>query len=229
MNARLTIFTALLGSLIVILSQMVTGYTLEDTFGVNMANVTLIEKHGPLATVLAAIAGLAVIFLVTAAARTLDETAPAARGLDANHPADHAPEGTHTVARAVGIVVAGMGLAIILVFLLVDLPDIGDTGMYNAPGAGNLDATGSSAAGLWLELIGGLILLMGGVAIATLNRDHLRTIGPQRNDDPRGENRPERDDDPRPQSRPERDNDRKGDADTERESDSQRIKDDLKP
>jgi len=145
-NLRLTVATALLGSLIVILSQLVTAYTLQDPLGIDLANLTLIGKHGPLTAILAGVAGLAVVFLLTVQAR--------------------APEESRPVTLTSGIVVAGMGLAVILVFLLVDLPDVGDTGMYDTPGAGNLDATGVAAAGLWLELVGGIILLLAGTALA---------------------------------------------------------------
>lgn len=161
MNARLTVVTALLGSLIVVLSQLVTAYSLEDQFGINMANVTLLEKHGPVTTILAAFAGLAVVFLLAVLARASSES--------------------RQVALATGIVVGGMGAAVILVFLFVDLPDIGDTGLYDAPGAGNLDATGTAAAGLWMELVGGLILLLSGAALATLRPEQLATVVPDRN------------------------------------------------
>jgi len=164
-NARLTVVTGLLGSLIVVLSQFVTAYSLEDQFGVNMANVTLLDKHGPLTLALAALAGLALLFLIVAAA---------------NAPAESQP-----VALAVGIVVGGMGLAVILIFLLVDLPDIGDTGMYDAPGSGNLDATGTASAGLWLELVGGVILLLAGAALATIEASWLDGAAPDREESPR--------------------------------------------
>ena len=112
-------------------------------------------------TILAAFAGLAVVFLLAVLARASSES--------------------RQVALATGIVVGGMGAAVILVFLFVDLPDIGDTGLYDAPGAGNLDATGTAAAGLWMELVGGLILLLSGAALATLRPEQLATVVPDRN------------------------------------------------
>lgn len=148
MIPRLTAATALLGSLIVILSQTVAAYTLQDPLGIDLANLTLLDKHGPVPAILAVIAGLAVILLLTVQARVPGESGPVALGS--------------------GIVVAGMGLAIVLVFLLVDLPDVGDTGMYDAPGAGNLNAIGVATAGLWLELVGGIILLLAGVALIVI-------------------------------------------------------------
>lgn len=146
MIPRLTAATALLGSLIVILSQLVTGYTLQDQLGADIANITLLSKHGPVTAILGAVAGLAVVFLLTVQAR--------------------APEQVRQTALTAGIVVAGMGLAVVLTFLIVDLPDSGNTGMYDTPGVGNLDATGTGGAGLWLELVGGVILLLAGAALA---------------------------------------------------------------
>lgn len=151
MISRLTTATALLGSLIVILSQLVTGYTLQDQLGADIANLTLLSKHGPVTVILGVVAGLAVVFLLTVQAR--------------------APEQVRQTALTAGIVVAGMGLAVILTFLIVDLPDAGNTGMYDTPGVGNLDATGTATAGLWLELVGGIILLLAGTALAVTGSD----------------------------------------------------------
>ena len=88
-----------------------------------------------------------------------------------------------TGSRAATFVVVGIGAAVILVFLLVDVPDIGNTGLYDTPGAGNLDATGKAASGLWLELTGGVILVLSGIAPSTLNEIQLRAIARRRSDE----------------------------------------------
>lgn len=172
MISRLTAATALLGSLIMILSQLVTGYTLRDQLGADIANLTLISKHGPVPLIFAVIAGLAVIFLLAVQER--------------------APEEARQTALTAGIVVAGMGLAVILTFLIVDLPDAGNTGMYDTPGVGNLDATGKGTAGLWLELVGGIVLLLAGTALAVTGSD-----GSVRTDEDGGGRRPRRNADAR--------------------------------
>lgn len=146
--ARLTAITALLGSLVVILSQVVTAYSLQNELGEVVETVTLLSKHGVITAIFGLVAALAVVFAVA------------------------------TGSRAAAIVVVGMGVAAILVFLFVDLPDVGDTGMFNAPLAGNIDVTGKAAAGLWLELTGGAILVLSGIALATLSESQLREIGP---------------------------------------------------
>lgn len=151
--ARLTAITALLGALIVIISQVVTAYSLEDPLGNVIATVDLLEKHGVITALFGLAAALAVVFAVA------------------------------TGSRAAAIVVIGLGAAVILVFLIVDVPDIGNTGLYDTPGAGNLDATGKAAAGLWLELTGGVILVLSGIALSTLNEPQLRAIGPERSDE----------------------------------------------
>lgn len=151
--ARLTAITVLLGALVVIISQVVTAYVLEDQLGNVIATVDLLEKHGVVTALFGLAAALAVVFAVATGSRTA------------------------------AIVIVGLGAAVILVFLLVDVPDIGNTGLYDAPGSGNLDATGKAAAGLWLELTGGLILVLSGIALATLKPSQLRAIGPARSND----------------------------------------------
>jgi hypothetical protein len=148
--ARLTVITALLGAVIVILSQFVAAYSLEDQLGEVITNITLLDKHGIVTILFGIAAALAIVYAVASGS------------------------------RSAAIIVVGLGVAVILIFLIVDLPDVGDTGLYDAPGAGNLDATGTAAAGLWLELTGGVILVLAGLAMSTLNAVQLRAIGPER-------------------------------------------------
>lgn len=150
--ARLTAITALIGALIVIISQLVTAYALEDPFGNVMATVSLLDKHGIVTALFGLAAALALVFAIA------------------------------TGSRAAATVIIGLGAAVVLVFLIVDVPDIGNTGLYNSPGSGNLDATGKAQAGLWLELTGGVILILSGIALSTLNTVQLRAIGPARKD-----------------------------------------------
>ncbi|MCB0828248.1 MAG: hypothetical protein KDB62_05510 [Solirubrobacterales bacterium] len=147
-SGRLTLVTVLLGALVVVLSQFVTAYTLEDPFGATIATVTLAGKHGLATTLLAVVAALAVLYAMQSGS------------------------------KAASIIVIGMGVAVLLVFLIVDLPDLDSVGLYNVEGAGNLDATGHASAGLWMELTGAIILILGGLAMATLNREQLQAAGP---------------------------------------------------
>ena len=145
-HARLAAATALLGAIVLILSQLVTAYSLEDPYGLTITNVTLIDKHGVLPLILGVLAIISLAWAVFSGDRT----------------------------GAILIVI--IGLTAIFIFLIVDLPDIGDTGLYNAPGAGNLDATGKASTGLWLELVGGIVLTLSGLALAALNEAQLKSI-----------------------------------------------------
>ena len=156
MTGRLAAITTLIGAAVVILSQVVTAYSLENELGEVLDTITLLSKHGVLTAILGLVAALAVVFAVAAGNRSAT------------------------------IVVIGMGVAVVLVFLFVDLPDIGETGMFNTPTAGNLDATAKAAPGLWLELVGGIILILGGISLRTLNESQLRSIGPRIKGDSRG-------------------------------------------
>jgi hypothetical protein len=145
-SARLSAVTVLLGVLIALLSQFVTGYSLVDETDAVITNVTLYETHGLIVTVFAVIAALALLIAVN-------------RG-----------------SRSAAAVVVAMGIGIVLVFLIVDLPDVGETGFFIAPGVGNIDATGQGSAGLWMELVGGLVIVLGGAALARLDESRLRAI-----------------------------------------------------
>lgn len=145
-HARLAAATALLGAIVLILSQLVTAYSLEDPYGLTITNVTLIDKHGVLPLILGVLAVIALAWAVFSGNRT----------------------------GAILIVI--IGLTAIFIFLIVDLPDIGDTGLYNAPGSGNLDATGKASTGLWLELVGGVVLTLSGLALAALSEAQLKSI-----------------------------------------------------
>jgi hypothetical protein len=172
-TARLAAVTVLLGALIVLLSQLVTGFTLVDETDSVIANVTLFETHGPIAVLFALIAVLALVFAIV------------------------------TGSRAAVAVVIAMGIGTVLVFLAIDLPDVGDTGLFNTPGAGNLDATGRASAGLWMELVGGLVLILGGATLARLDESRLRAIGPKLGSGPGPRVTPGKDPEPPVQRTPE--------------------------
>jgi hypothetical protein len=148
-NASLGALTVLLGCLVVLLSQFVTGYTLVDETDSVIGTATLFETHGVATTIFALLAAGALAFAITTGSR------PAVIG------------------------VIGMGIAVIVVFLAIDLPDVGSTGMFNTPGAGNLDATGKASAGLWMELVGAVVVVLGGIALFRLSEDQLSAINPR--------------------------------------------------
>ena len=145
---RLGALTVLLGVLIALMSQFVTGYSLVDETDSVITTVTLYDTHGLITTAFAVVAALALVFAVANGSRS-----------------------------AVAVVIA-MGIGIVLVFLIVDLPDVGETGFFISPGVGNIDASGKGSAGLWMELVGGLVVLLGGAALARLDESRLKAIRP---------------------------------------------------
>lgn len=147
--ARLTAATMVIGIVIVVLSQVVSGFVIEDPFGVPIETATLLAKHGPWTIFMALVALAGLSWAVLSGNRA---------------------------AVALPLV---MGIGVILVFLLVDLPDLGSTGLFDAPGAGNLDGTARSDAGLWMELIGGVVIVLASIGLATLDESTLRSILPR--------------------------------------------------
>ena len=150
-SARLAAVTVLLGAGVTIASQFVAAYVLEDPFGLAIETVNLFDKHGSFVVLASLVAVGALIWAVLAGSR-----------------------------KAL-IPVLGMGIAIVLVFLLIDLPDAGETGLFDTPGAGNLDSTGVGAAGLWLEMVGGLVVILGSISLMTLDSKTIASIRPGRN------------------------------------------------
>ena len=63
--ARLAVVTVLLGVLVVVISQFVTAYELEDRFGIAIATVTLFGKHGPFVLIAALVALASLALAIT--------------------------------------------------------------------------------------------------------------------------------------------------------------------
>jgi hypothetical protein len=70
--------------------------------------------------------------------------------------------------RAPHLLVAALGLAALGIALLADLPAVHDTGLVGSPATGLHDAAAHAAAGLYLETLGAIALLVAGVAGALL-------------------------------------------------------------
>ena len=68
-----------------------------------------------------------------------------------------------------GIAIAG--LVGLLVFALIDLPDVGSAGTLDSPTGELTEATVEPAAGFWMELFGSLLLLATGAIGAFASRD----------------------------------------------------------
>jgi len=75
---------------------------------------------------------------------------------------------------AVAVAVAG-GLSL-LFFLVVDLPDVGQSGTVDEPSRVFFSSKAEPADGFWLELVGTVALALSGGALATLRPDQLRML-----------------------------------------------------
>jgi hypothetical protein len=79
-----------------------------------------------------------------------------------------------TGSKPAATAVAICGAAALLLFLLIDLPDVGKVGSINEVAAP--EAKADPATGFWLELAGALVLAICGTALATLSSDQLRAF-----------------------------------------------------
>lgn len=77
-------------------------------------------------------------------------------------------------ARTAAIVTAVFGVAALLLFLVIDLPDAGKMGDLEDPTFGLANVRTEPQTGFWLEAVGSVVLGLASVAFATLRSDQLR-------------------------------------------------------
>jgi len=80
--------------------------------------------------------------------------------------------------KPAAIAVAAAGFTALLIFLVVDLPDVGKVGTFDDPNQTFLQAKAQPEDGFWIELIGALVLTVCGGAMATLDGRQLRSLRP---------------------------------------------------
>ena len=73
---------------------------------------------------------------------------------------------------------AVFGVAALLLFLLIDLPDAGKVGTFDSPNNPFVQTKAEPEGGFWLLLVGSLVVTICGVALATLSPDQLRSLRP---------------------------------------------------
>ena len=76
--------------------------------------------------------------------------------------------------------IAACGVVALLVFLIVDLPDVNKIGTVDDPRESFIDAKAEPQAGFWFELFGSLVLAGCGIALATLRDPAPEEESPQR-------------------------------------------------
>lgn len=80
--------------------------------------------------------------------------------------------------KPAAIAVAAVGVTALLIFLIVDLPDVDKVGTFDDPSQAFLQAKAQPESGFWVELIGALVLTVCGGAMATLTPEQLRALRP---------------------------------------------------
>ena len=76
--------------------------------------------------------------------------------------------------RIAAFATAGFGVAALILFLVIDLPDVGQLGDIEAPAFGLATAEAVPQAGFWLGAISAVVLGLAGIAFATLSSEQLR-------------------------------------------------------
>lgn len=78
-------------------------------------------------------------------------------------------EGASLSLAQIGFVaVAVCGVAALLLFLIIDLPDVNQIGTIDDPRESFIDGKAEPEAGFWLELVGSAVLAVCGVSLATM-------------------------------------------------------------
>lgn len=80
--------------------------------------------------------------------------------------------------KPAAVAVAAAGVTALLIFLVVDLPDVDQVGTFDDPNQTFLQAKAQPDDGFWVELIGALVLTVCGGALATLEGRQLRSLRP---------------------------------------------------
>lgn len=157
---RLLPFACIGGAALLCASQFMTIFELTSAGAAPQALIDSADQHWYAMATLGGFGGLAAIGAVTAGSKPL----------------------------AASVAVAG-GAALLL-FLLIDLPDAGATGVLESETIQFLNAKADPAGGFWIELIGALILTVCGGALATLSPDQLRSLRPGGDKGSRGRGEP---------------------------------------
>ena len=69
---------------------------------------------------------------------------------------------------------AGFGIVALILFLVIDLPDVNELGDIEDPNFGLASARADPQPGFWLEAIGAVVLGLASVAFATLGSEQLQ-------------------------------------------------------
>jgi hypothetical protein len=146
---RLLPIACLGGAALLIASQFMTMFELNDALGGTQKVVEGPDQHWYTMVILGGFAILALSGAIAAGSKPL----------------------------ATSVAVAGA--VALLLFLLIDLPDAGKAGDIESATESLVIVEADPAGGFWLELIGALILLVCGGALSTLTSDQLAALRPR--------------------------------------------------
>jgi hypothetical protein len=146
---RLLPIACLGGAALLIASQFMTMFELNDALGDTQKVVEGPDQHWYTMVILG---GFAVWALIAAIA---------------------------TGSKPLATSVAVAGAVALLLFLLIDLPDAGKAGDIESATESLVIVEADPVGGFWLELIGALILVVCGGALSTLTSDQLAALRPR--------------------------------------------------
>jgi len=137
------------GSAMLAASQFTDIFQLTPPGGEALTAIDANDQHGYATLILA---GFALVMLVLGLAAGSARREGAALSL----------------AQIAFVAVAVCGVAALLLFLIIDLPDVNQIGTVDDPRESFIDAKAEPQAGFWLELIGAAVLAVCGVSLATM-------------------------------------------------------------
>ncbi len=156
---RLLPFACLAGAVVLIASDFMDTFrfdAVDETTGVVGAVATVADRHQYAMLILGLFSIVALIVAIA--------------------------NGSKPAAAAVGIA----GIAAVLLFVLIDVPDAGKVGTFSSAGQSFVEAKAVPLGGFWLELTGALVLAVCGGALATLTPEQLQALRPGSGGDGRG-------------------------------------------
>ena len=126
------------------ISEFMTTFQFGPPGGDPLREVTAADRHGYAMLLLAAFALISMIIAVVS-------------GL-----------------RMAAWATAGFGVAALVLFLVIDLPDVNELGDIEDPDFGLASARADPQLGFWLEAVGAVVLGLASVAFATLGSEQLQ-------------------------------------------------------
>lgn len=156
---RLLPFACIGGAVLLVASQFMTIFELNEAGGVTRELITSTDQHWYSMAVFGTFGVLVVLGALSTGSKPLATS------------------------------VAVTGAAALLLFLLIDLPEANKAGNVFDQAESFVIAKADPAGGFWIELIGALVLTVCGAALATLTPDQLRSLRRSRRGESAGRKR----------------------------------------